>query len=53
MIYLGVSDWWQLSLLLLQFNITGTCLNESDGDTQDMEVDGSENPLALLMANGR
>ncbi|ERE65578.1 histone lysine demethylase PHF8 isoform X2 [Cricetulus griseus] len=37
---------------LVEFNITGTCLNESDGDTQDMEVDGSENPLALLMANG-
>ncbi|XP_041503340.1 histone lysine demethylase PHF8 isoform X3 [Microtus oregoni] len=36
---------------LVEFNITGTCLNESD-DSPDMDLDGSENPLALLMANG-
>ncbi|CAO2624524.1 Histone lysine demethylase PHF8 [Lemmus lemmus] len=37
---------------LVEFNITGTCLNESDNDSPDMDLDGSENPLALLMANG-
>ncbi|XP_050998076.1 histone lysine demethylase PHF8 isoform X2 [Acomys russatus] len=37
---------------LVEFNITGTCLNESDDDSPDMDIDGSENPLALLMANG-
>lgn len=37
---------------LVEFNITGTCLNESDDDSPDMDLDGSENPLALLMANG-
>ncbi|XP_051034638.1 histone lysine demethylase PHF8 isoform X4 [Phodopus roborovskii] len=37
---------------LVEFNITGTCLNESDDDSQDMDLHGSENPLALLMANG-
>ncbi|XP_049984273.1 histone lysine demethylase PHF8 isoform X2 [Alexandromys fortis] len=36
---------------LVEFNITGTCLNESD-DSPDMDLAGSENPLALLMANG-
>ncbi|XP_038172059.1 histone lysine demethylase PHF8 isoform X3 [Arvicola amphibius] len=37
---------------LVEFNITGTCLNESDDDSPDMDLDGSEKPLALLMANG-
>nr|XP_048297570.1 histone lysine demethylase PHF8 isoform X2 [Myodes glareolus] len=37
---------------LVEFNITGTCLNESDDDSPDIDLDGSENPLALLMANG-
>ncbi|XP_031224970.1 histone lysine demethylase PHF8 isoform X2 [Mastomys coucha] len=36
---------------LVEFNIGGTCLNDSD-DSADMDLDGSENPLALLMANG-
>lgn len=38
---------------LLQFNITGTCLNDSDDDSPDLDVDGNEGPLALLMSNGR
>ncbi|XP_034341065.1 histone lysine demethylase PHF8 isoform X2 [Arvicanthis niloticus] len=37
---------------LVEFNIGGTCLNDSDDDSADMDLDGSENPLALLMANG-
>ncbi|XP_059107404.1 histone lysine demethylase PHF8 isoform X2 [Peromyscus eremicus] len=37
---------------LVEFNITGTRLNESDDDSPDMDLGGSENPLALLMANG-
>ncbi|XP_060231252.1 histone lysine demethylase PHF8 isoform X2 [Meriones unguiculatus] len=37
---------------LVEFNITGTCLNESDDDSPDMDVGSSENPMALLMANG-
>uniref|UniRef100_A0A8C8TXZ9 Histone lysine demethylase PHF8 n=1 Tax=Peromyscus maniculatus bairdii TaxID=230844 RepID=A0A8C8TXZ9_PERMB len=37
---------------LVEFNITGTRLNESDDDSADMDLGGSENPLALLMANG-
>uniref|UniRef100_A0A8C6N115 Jumonji helical domain-containing protein n=1 Tax=Mus spicilegus TaxID=10103 RepID=A0A8C6N115_MUSSI len=35
-----------------KFNISGTSLNDSDDDSADMDLDGSENPLALLMANG-
>ncbi|XP_063136136.1 histone lysine demethylase PHF8 isoform X3 [Rattus norvegicus] len=35
-----------------KLNIGGACLNDSDDDSADMDVDGSENPLALLMANG-
>uniref|UniRef100_A0A8C5ZHI5 PHD finger protein 8 n=1 Tax=Marmota marmota marmota TaxID=9994 RepID=A0A8C5ZHI5_MARMA len=35
-----------------KFNITGTCLNDSDDDSPDMDLDGNESPLALLMANG-
>lgn len=52
-IHLQVPDRWQLSLLLLQFNITGTCLNDSDDDSPDLDLDGNEGPLALLMSNGR
>ncbi|XP_038955738.1 histone lysine demethylase PHF8 isoform X2 [Rattus norvegicus] len=37
---------------LVELNIGGACLNDSDDDSADMDVDGSENPLALLMANG-
>ncbi|XP_020009642.1 histone lysine demethylase PHF8 isoform X2 [Castor canadensis] len=37
---------------LVEFNITGTCLNDSDDDSPDMDLDGNETPLALLMANG-
>ncbi|XP_028628486.1 histone lysine demethylase PHF8 isoform X2 [Grammomys surdaster] len=37
---------------LVEFNIGGTCLNDSDDDSADMDLDGSESPLALLMANG-
>ncbi|XP_052026071.1 histone lysine demethylase PHF8 isoform X5 [Apodemus sylvaticus] len=37
---------------LVEFNISGTCLNDSDDDSADMDLDGSESPLALLMANG-
>ncbi|XP_021042999.1 histone lysine demethylase PHF8 isoform X2 [Mus pahari] len=37
---------------LVEFNISGTSLNDSDDDSADMDLDGSENPLALLMANG-
>uniref|UniRef100_A0A8C6R975 Histone lysine demethylase PHF8 n=1 Tax=Nannospalax galili TaxID=1026970 RepID=A0A8C6R975_NANGA len=37
---------------LVEFNITGTCLNDSEDDSPDMDLDGNENPLALLMANG-
>ncbi|XP_057574041.1 histone lysine demethylase PHF8 isoform X3 [Hippopotamus amphibius kiboko] len=37
---------------LVEFNITGTCLNDSDDDSPDLDVDGSEGPLALLMPNG-
>ncbi|XP_071462937.1 histone lysine demethylase PHF8 isoform X2 [Marmota flaviventris] len=37
---------------LVEFNITGTCLNDSDDDSPDMDLDGNESPLALLMANG-
>lgn len=50
---MGDPDRWQLSLLLLQFNITGACLNDSDDDSPDLDVDGNESPLALLMSNGR
>lgn len=37
---------------LVEFNITGTCLNDSDDDSPDVDLDGSESPLALLMSNG-
>ncbi|XP_004647634.1 histone lysine demethylase PHF8 isoform X2 [Octodon degus] len=37
---------------LVEFSMTGTCLNDSDDDSPDMDLDGSESPLALLMANG-
>ncbi|XP_005860946.1 PREDICTED: histone lysine demethylase PHF8 isoform X2 [Myotis brandtii] len=37
---------------LVEFNITGTCLNDSDDDSPDLDVDGNEGPLALLMSNG-
>ncbi|KAJ8785718.1 hypothetical protein J1605_006981 [Eschrichtius robustus] len=36
-----------------KFNITGTCLNDSDDDSPDLDLDGNEGPLALLMSNGR
>ncbi|XP_063102005.1 histone lysine demethylase PHF8 isoform X1 [Cavia porcellus] len=35
-----------------KFNMTGTCLNDSDDDSPDMDLDGNESSLALLMANG-
>ncbi|EHB05093.1 PHD finger protein 8 [Heterocephalus glaber] len=35
-----------------KFNMTGSCLNDSDDDSPDMDLDGNESPLALLMANG-
>ncbi|XP_025789635.1 histone lysine demethylase PHF8 [Puma concolor] len=35
-----------------KFNITGTCLNDSDDDSPDLDLDGNEGPLALLMSNG-
>ncbi|XP_053435235.1 histone lysine demethylase PHF8 isoform X3 [Nycticebus coucang] len=37
---------------LVEFNITGTCLNDSDDDSPDLDCDGNESPLALLMSNG-
>nr|XP_058147452.1 histone lysine demethylase PHF8 isoform X4 [Dasypus novemcinctus] len=37
---------------LVEFNITGTRLNDSDDDSPDLELDGNESPLALLMSNG-
>uniref|UniRef100_A0A8C4LTL1 JmjC domain-containing protein n=1 Tax=Equus asinus TaxID=9793 RepID=A0A8C4LTL1_EQUAS len=37
---------------LVEFNITGTCLNDSDDDSPDLDLDGNEGPLALLMSNG-
>ncbi|XP_006162482.1 histone lysine demethylase PHF8 isoform X5 [Tupaia chinensis] len=37
---------------LVEFNITGTCLNDSDDDSPDVDLDGNESPLALLMPNG-
>ncbi|XP_005000206.1 histone lysine demethylase PHF8 isoform X3 [Cavia porcellus] len=37
---------------LVEFNMTGTCLNDSDDDSPDMDLDGNESSLALLMANG-
>ncbi|XP_045688933.1 histone lysine demethylase PHF8 isoform X1 [Phyllostomus hastatus] len=37
---------------LVEFNITGTCLNDSDDDSPDVDVGGNEGPLALLMSNG-
>ncbi|XP_016798749.1 histone lysine demethylase PHF8 isoform X7 [Pan troglodytes] len=37
---------------LVEFNITGACLNDSDDDSPDLDLDGDESPLALLMSNG-
>ncbi|XP_070639903.1 histone lysine demethylase PHF8 isoform X3 [Bos indicus] len=37
---------------LVEFNITGTCLNDSDDDSPDLDLDGNEGQLALLMSNG-
>ncbi|KAF6091232.1 PHD finger protein 8 [Phyllostomus discolor] len=37
---------------LVEFNITGTRLNDSDDDSPDVDVGGNEGPLALLMSNG-
>uniref|UniRef100_A0A8C5NVT6 PHD finger protein 8 n=1 Tax=Jaculus jaculus TaxID=51337 RepID=A0A8C5NVT6_JACJA len=37
---------------LVEFNITGACLNDSDDDSPDVDVDTNEGPMALLMANG-
>ncbi|XP_007187607.2 histone lysine demethylase PHF8 isoform X3 [Balaenoptera acutorostrata] len=37
---------------LVEFNITGTCLNDSDDDSPDLDLDGNEGPLSLLMSNG-
>ncbi|XP_030160569.1 histone lysine demethylase PHF8 isoform X2 [Lynx canadensis] len=37
---------------LVEFNVTGTCLNDSDDDSPDLDLDGNEGPLALLMSNG-
>ncbi|XP_069896514.1 histone lysine demethylase PHF8 isoform X2 [Dipodomys merriami] len=37
---------------LVELNITGACLNDSDDDSPDIDVEGTENPLSLLMANG-
>uniref|UniRef100_G3UJ74 Histone lysine demethylase PHF8 n=1 Tax=Loxodonta africana TaxID=9785 RepID=G3UJ74_LOXAF len=37
---------------LVEFNISGTCLNDSDDDSPDLDLDGNESPLALLMPNG-
>ncbi|XP_059962649.1 histone lysine demethylase PHF8-like isoform X2 [Mesoplodon densirostris] len=34
------------------FNITGTCLNDSDDDSPDLDLDGNEVRLALLTSNG-
>ncbi|KAK2489614.1 hypothetical protein MC885_005339, partial [Smutsia gigantea] len=36
-----------------KFNVTGTCLNDTDDESPDMDLDGNEGPLALLMSNGR
>ncbi|KAM5195176.1 histone lysine demethylase PHF8 isoform 5-T5 [Hipposideros larvatus] len=37
---------------LVELSITGTCLNDSDDDSPDLDLDGNEGPLALLMSNG-
>lgn len=37
---------------LVEFNITGTCLNGSEEDSVDLDLDGNEGSLALLMPNG-
>ncbi|XP_004407002.1 histone lysine demethylase PHF8 isoform X4 [Zalophus californianus] len=37
---------------LVEFNITGTCVNDSEDDSPDLDLDGNEGPLALLMSNG-
>nr|XP_055193740.1 histone lysine demethylase PHF8 isoform X4 [Nyctereutes procyonoides] len=37
---------------MVEFNITGTCLNDSDDDSPDLDLDGNEGPLALLVSNG-
>ncbi|XP_040854141.1 histone lysine demethylase PHF8 isoform X2 [Ochotona curzoniae] len=37
---------------LVELNIAGACLNDSEDDSPDLDLDGSESPLAVLMANG-
>ncbi|KAM5221642.1 histone lysine demethylase PHF8 isoform 1-T1 [Ctenodactylus gundi] len=37
---------------LVEFNVTGSCLNDSDDDSPDVDFNGNESPLTLLMANG-
>lgn len=37
---------------LVEFNIAGTCLNDSEDDSPDLDLDGNESPLAVLMSNG-
>ncbi|KAM4818565.1 histone lysine demethylase PHF8 isoform 2-T2 [Thomomys bottae] len=37
---------------LVELNISGAGLNDSDDDSPDIDVEGTENPLSLLMANG-
>ncbi|XP_036866286.1 histone lysine demethylase PHF8 isoform X2 [Manis javanica] len=37
---------------LVEFNVTGTCLNDTDDESPDVDLDGNEGPLALLMSNG-
>ncbi|XP_012327157.1 histone lysine demethylase PHF8 isoform X2 [Aotus nancymaae] len=37
---------------LVEFNITGARFNDSDDDSPDLDLDGNESPLALLMSNG-
>ena len=43
----------EVTVAMAAFNITGTCLNDSDDDSPDLDLDGNEGPLALLMSNGR
>lgn len=35
-----------------KFNIAGTRLNDSEDDSPDLDLDGNESPLAVLMSNG-
>ncbi|XP_069923451.1 histone lysine demethylase PHF8 isoform X5 [Oryctolagus cuniculus] len=37
---------------LVEFNIAGTRLNDSEDDSPDLDLDGNESPLAVLMSNG-